>query len=119
MSNLPDDFNQAAWDSHYGVRTEAEERDADNANAALDWIESLPKQIELLFIAGASKYNLNATKADCADAMGFVEDAIGDLFGKDWKQLQEIAGQRFKPLPNPAMRGFSLRSALAKNGGGL
>lgn len=95
MSNNPDIYI-----------SDAEQREIAVAETAIDWINSLPKRISLLLIDGAITHGLDVTKSEATEAMGLIEEALGDLFFKDRCRLEKIAGY------TPVTRGESFLDAL-------
>lgn len=68
----------------------------DKADAAIDFIDCLPKRISLILIQGAHNHNLDVTKLDANKAMQQISEILGDLFYKDRLRLTKIAGWQDK-----------------------
>ena len=88
-----------------------EEDQTTAADLAMDALDMLPHQIELLIKKVAIDHNLHATKKDYAVAMELIKEALGDLFAIDRARLIDVAPIRpaLRPFPqNPATHGDGL-----------
>lgn len=82
------------------------------AQAAIDWIDSLPGRISLMLIEGAYRHDLNVTKQATASAMESISETLSDLFFRDHCRKIDAYGEPIAanavavPYPNQSMRGF-------------
>lgn len=98
-----------------------------NASDAIDWIDGLPKVIQMLLLKASYDFNLVITKEATGEAMAIIEEALSDLLHKDRCRKVAICGEpidiassvpygttRLITPSNTSMRGFSpLRQALS------
>ncbi len=83
--------------------SDIEQCQIDQAEAALNWIDSFPQRIDMWMVAGASNHGLEVRRKEAAEAMATITEALSDLFHKDRVRLQEITGYVPAPLsPNDA-----------------
>ncbi len=108
MSNYPDDFKGTNMD-----------HSATKEDAALEWIETLPKQIELILIAGAVKHDLIVTKTATKVAMGIICEELDDLFANDHHRLVRNGAQTLSApeirMPAPSGKVDSVRKMIRDN----
>lgn len=81
--------------------SDAEQRDIDKAEAAINWIDSLPKRISLILLGGAYAHDLHTDTEDTNRALELITEALSDLFAKDRNRLQETVGYTPEPKLSP------------------